>query len=216
MACGASGAWPWAASRRPPATRAAAAGGRTRSPLGAGESGASCFGQSIPDAVDRQDVARLARVGLDLAAQVLDVRVDRPLVGFEGVRRLRWLSSHRHLTSSLLHPMFALRLPPLREVLGPGPSPLQRKGPTYGRPASGRRDGPRPSLQAGDMRPKDQAIEPLGCDVELGVGCQSVSAVKQPPGHDRYPQACRCRPGASAGTTGTSAQSRMRIATRPS
>ena len=48
------------------------------------QSVAPIVGEAIADAVDGQHVARPARVGLELAAQVLDVRVDRPLVRLEG------------------------------------------------------------------------------------------------------------------------------------
>ena len=41
-------------------------------------------GETVTHAVDGQHVARPARVGLDLAAQVLDVRVDGALVRVEG------------------------------------------------------------------------------------------------------------------------------------
>ena len=37
-----------------------------------------------------------------------------------------------------------------------------------------------PRLQAGTMRSKDQAVEPSGCNVELGVDWQGIGAVKQP------------------------------------
>ena len=47
-------------------------------------SGRAIVGEAVADAVHGQDVARLARIGLELAAQVLDVRVDRPLVRLEG------------------------------------------------------------------------------------------------------------------------------------
>ena len=37
-----------------------------------------------------------------------------------------------------------------------------------------------PGLQAGTMGSKYQAVEPLGCDVELGIGWQGVCAVEKP------------------------------------
>ena len=41
-------------------------------------------GESVADSVDREDVARQARIRLELSAEVLDVRVDGPLVRLEG------------------------------------------------------------------------------------------------------------------------------------
>ena len=57
--------------------------GRGRPGRGRARQGAR-LGDAVADAVDGQDVARLARVRLELPAEVLDVRVDRPLVRLEG------------------------------------------------------------------------------------------------------------------------------------
>src|SRR5918995_7283172 len=51
---------------------------------GCGTSGRSLAREAVADAVDRLHVAGLARLRLDLAAQVLDVGVDRPLIRLEG------------------------------------------------------------------------------------------------------------------------------------
>ena len=47
----------------------------------------------VTHAVDCENVTRLARIGLDLAADVLDVRVDGALIRFEGdaVQRIEQL-----------------------------------------------------------------------------------------------------------------------------
>ena len=67
------------ATARPRATRVGARRGaaisRTRRPA---------VRHAVADAVDGEEVPRRARVGLDLAADVLDVGVDRPLVRLEG------------------------------------------------------------------------------------------------------------------------------------
>src|SRR5262245_10887266 len=80
-----------AAMARPPATSVAGAGERRPggpSPgRGRGPRDGSCarpnLGEAVPETVDGLDVARAGRVGLDLAAQVLDVGVDGALVGLE-------------------------------------------------------------------------------------------------------------------------------------
>src|SRR5688572_5169898 len=58
--------------------------GRWRRPVGSGRS-ASVFGEGIPDAPHRRDVAGLGRIWLDLVSDMADVDVDRPLVLLERV-----------------------------------------------------------------------------------------------------------------------------------
>src|SRR5207244_5564744 len=56
--------------------------------------------EAIPDAVDGEQITWLARVGLELAADVLHVRVDRALVRLEGdaVDRVEELRAGEHTT----------------------------------------------------------------------------------------------------------------------
>src|SRR5207237_5287803 len=58
----------------------------------------SWLGELVADTVHRQDVARIAGVGLDLAADVLDVRVNRALEGLDGVsaHRVEELRAREH------------------------------------------------------------------------------------------------------------------------
>src|SRR5258708_13747578 len=62
---------------RPPATTAD--GCRTRASHGS----SLVVPEAVPHAMDRLQVVRLARIGLELAADVLHVRVDRALVPLE-------------------------------------------------------------------------------------------------------------------------------------
>ena len=74
-----------AATAHRPATTAAVPCGRPN-PIGrAGRPGRSrpLVREPVANAIDGQDVAGLAWVGLELAADVLDVRVDCPLVRLE-------------------------------------------------------------------------------------------------------------------------------------
>src|SRR5207244_5392114 len=56
------------------------------------------LGEAVPDAKNRQQVARRPRVGLDLAADVLDVGVDRALVRLErhAAHRIQQLRAREH------------------------------------------------------------------------------------------------------------------------
>src|SRR5690348_6745070 len=80
-----------AATADPPATTADA--GPEAAPSG-GSLRRRRFGEAVPDSENRQQVARRARVRLDLAADVLDVSVDGALVRLErhaahGIQQLR-------------------------------------------------------------------------------------------------------------------------------
>ena len=89
-----------AGGARPPAPVGSGRGGRAR--YGPPASGSVTrrlrFGQRVADAVDRQHVAGSGHVRLELAAQVLDVPVDRPLVRLqaEAVDRVEQLPAREH------------------------------------------------------------------------------------------------------------------------
>ena len=65
--------------------RSLAARARSRATRAGGDA-RSCveLGESIADAVDRLKITGRTRIGLDLAPDVLDVRIDRPFVALEG------------------------------------------------------------------------------------------------------------------------------------
>src|SRR3970282_2067692 len=78
------------------ATRAAVRDGPTDGP--SSRPASSAVREAVADAVDGEQVARLPRVGLELAPDVLHVRVDGPLVGFErdAVHRVEELAAREH------------------------------------------------------------------------------------------------------------------------
>src|SRR5882672_11928375 len=67
---------------RPPATRAG--DGQAGVPSRALGSSLGRLGESVADAENREDESGRSRVGLDLLAHVLDVRINRPFVRLEG------------------------------------------------------------------------------------------------------------------------------------
>src|SRR5262245_51640194 len=58
----------------------------------------SCFRTFVTDPVHRQDVSRLSWIGLDLASEVLDVRVDRAIerLALLATERVEQLSAREH------------------------------------------------------------------------------------------------------------------------
>src|SRR5712692_4118899 len=81
-----------AATARPPATRvvegypgaSTVAAHRPTTGRRPGRGSSWRVREAVSDAVSGEKIARRAWVGLDLPPDVLDVRIDRPLVGFEG------------------------------------------------------------------------------------------------------------------------------------
>src|SRR4051794_25824993 len=81
------------------ATSTVPASSRARSPCRQCGSESPAIGDLVADAVDRAQVLGVARVGLDLPAQVHDVHVDGPLgdVAVEPVGLLDELAAAEHL-----------------------------------------------------------------------------------------------------------------------
>src|SRR4029079_9829275 len=75
---------PPSAARGPASRRFAASAASPRESPGRGRAASRALvREAVADAVDRQQVARRAWLGLELAPDVLDVGVDRPLVRLE-------------------------------------------------------------------------------------------------------------------------------------